>query len=215
MSRPACRRVSRDATVPGAELGAYLRAPASRPAFPGPIDRGLAERGRVLFARSCADCHGEYAADGRVLAYDEGAIDLADLGTDPARVQAPTPSFVRAANDPQLTRGYTRFRRGAGYVPPVLTNVWARGPFGHAGQWPSLAVMALPPDQRPTRFIVEPAGLYDLAAVGVPTRPDGGSRAADTYLHEGTRPGFSVAGHPFLADLGRDAAAVIEYLKTL
>ncbi|MEJ7599065.1 MAG: hypothetical protein WKG01_14245 [Kofleriaceae bacterium] len=196
----------------GASLGAYLREPAKRPAFPGPIDRRLAERGRALFVKSCADCHGDYAPDGRVLAYDEGAIDLADLGTDPARVQAPTPSFVRAANDPQLTRGYTRFRRSTGYVPPVLTNVWARAPFGHAGQWPSLAVMALRPDQRPTSFVVEPAGLYDLAAVGVPMRPEAG---AGTYRHDASQPGFSVAGHPFLADLGRDAAAVIEYLKTL
>jgi hypothetical protein len=39
---------------------------------------------------------------------------------------------------------------------------------------------------------------------------------AGAYLHDASRPGFSVAGHPFLADLGADAAAaVIEYLKTL
>ena len=29
------------------------------------------------------------------------------------------------------------------------------------------------------------------------------------------KPGFAVGGHPFLADLGGDARAVIEYLKTL
>jgi hypothetical protein len=34
-------------------------------------------------------------------------------------------------------------------------------------------------------------------------------------VHDDALPGFSVAGHPYLADLGADAAAVIEYLKTL
>ena len=196
----------------GASLGAYLRQPAARPKFPGRIDRGLAERGRTLFAKSCSDCHGSYAPDGRSIDYDEAAIDLADLGTDPARVQAATASFERAANDPKLTRGYTRFQRGTGYVPPILTNVWARAPYGHAGQWPSLAVMATAPDKRPAKFVVEPEALYDLAAVGVATKP---ATAKTGYLHDGSKPGFSVAGHPFLADLGADAAAVIEYLKTL
>jgi hypothetical protein len=35
------------------------------------------------------------------------------------------------------------------------------------------------------------------------------------YLHDATKPGFSIAGHPFVAELGKDAPAVIEYLKAL
>jgi mono/diheme cytochrome c family protein len=193
----------------GASLGAYLRQPAPRPAFPGSIDHAAAARGQALFAVHCTPCHGTYAADGRVTDYTESIVAIEDLGTDPARLMAPTESFERAANDPALTRGYTRFQRSAGYVPPILTNVWARGPYGHAGQWPSLAVLALPPAQRPTRFTVDAGGLYDLDAVGVPT---GGARG---YAYDATRPGFAVGGHPFLADLGADAGDVIEYLKTL
>jgi len=199
----------------GASLGAYLRQPAPRPAFPGAIDRTLADRGRALFIERCADCHGTYAADGRVTDYDESVIALIDLGTDPARVQAPTDSFVRAANDPKLTRGYTKFARSTGYVPPILTNVWARAPYGHAGQWPSLAVLATPPDRRETTFVVDLATPYDLATVGVTVREPTTPLGADAYLHDASRPGFSVAGHPFLADLGADSRAVIEYLKTL
>jgi mono/diheme cytochrome c family protein len=193
----------------GASLGAYLRQPAPRPKFPGPIDRELAARGKQLFDDNCAHCHGMYGTDGRVVDYDEQVVPIEDLGVDPARMMAATASFERAANDPALTRGYTRFRRGTGYVPPVLTNVWARAPYGHAGQWPSLAVLATPPAQRPVRFAIDPGGLYDLAKIGVPTVTNGG------YVHDGTRVGFGVGGHPFLADLGRDAPAVIEYLKTL
>lgn len=199
----------------GPSLGAYLRQPAPRPPFPGPIDRALAERGRVQFADHCADCHGTYAPDGRVLDYDESVIALADLGTDPARVLAPTASFERAANDPALTRGYTTFKRSAGYVPPILTNVWARAPYGHAGQWPSLAVMATAPAQRATKLVIDLAAPYDLARVGVTVRDASTPLGADMFLHDASRPGFSVAGHPFLADLGAESRAVIEYLKTL
>ena len=207
----------------GASLGAYLRQPAPRPAFPGRVDRPLAERGRALFAQHCADCHGAYGPGGAAADYTEAVVPIEDVGTDPARLAAATESFERAANDPALTRGYTRFRRSAGYVPPVLTHVWARAPYGHAGQWPSLAVLATPPDRRPRRLVVDLDAPYDLDAVGVATRPAPpdppppvAPRPAGAYLHDAARPGFSVAGHPFLADLGAaDAAAVIEYLKTL
>lgn len=145
----------------GASLGAYLRQPEARPAFPGKINRTLAARGKQLFEERCSDCHGTYGDDGRATSYSESVIALADIGTDPARAEAATESFARAANDPKLTRGYTKFRRTDGYVPPVLTNVWARAPYGHAGQWPSLAALATPPAKRPTRFVVELDAPYD------------------------------------------------------
>ncbi len=196
----------------GASLGAYLRQPAKRPRFPQPINAARAERGRAQFDKHCADCHGSYGADGRVVDYDEKIVAIEDLGVDPARLLAATEEFERAANDPELTRGYTRFRRSTGYVPPVLTNVWARAPYGHAGQWPSLAVLAMQPAQRPVKFVAIVDEDYDLAAVGVPWSA---SPQVSGFRHDGTRPGFSVLGHPFLADLGPDAADVIEYLKTL
>ena len=200
----------------GASLGAYLRQPAPRPKFPRPIDRKLAERGHVLFDDECSRCHGTYGPDGRVVDYDEQVVELDEVGTDPARARAATESFERAANDPALTLGYTRFRRTGGYVPPVLTNVWMRAPYGHAGQWPSLAVIATPPAKRP-RLVVDLAAPYDLVNVGVATHPVGSGPPAgpDQYADDPARPGFSNLGHPFLADLGANAPAVIEYLKTL
>jgi len=196
----------------GPSLGAYLRTPAPRPPFPGTIDRRLAARGKQLFEDNCAHCHGTYDAAGRVLDYEEQVVPLSDVGTDPARAMAPTESFERAANARELTRGYTSFQRTGGYVPPVLTNVWARAPYGHAGQWPSLAVMATPPASRPQRYDVDPDALYDLDAVGIALAAHPSAR---TYHYDASQPGLSVAGHPFLADLGGDARAVIEYLKTL
>ena len=40
--------------------------------------------------------------------------------------------------------------------------VWARGLLGHAGQWPSLAVLATKPAQRPSRFVVHGEAPLDL-----------------------------------------------------
>ncbi|HET9992277.1 MAG TPA: hypothetical protein VFQ65_27285, partial [Kofleriaceae bacterium] len=193
----------------GASLGAYLRQPAPRPAFPRPIDRRLADKGKRLFEDQCAHCHGHYGADGRAIDYTEQVVPLEDVGTDPARAMAATESFERAANDPALTLGYTKFHRTGGYVPPILTNVWMRGPYGHAGQWPSLAVLATPPAKRVAQT-VDLAAPYDLVTVGVATMaaaPIGPEQYRDDPA--------LLAGHPFLADLGADAPAVIEYLKTL
>jgi mono/diheme cytochrome c family protein len=199
----------------GASIAAFLRQPAPRPAFPGRLDRELVDRGKALFEKHCADCHGTYGSDGRAIDYDEQIVGLADIGTDAKRANAATDSFERVANDPALTRGYTQFRRTYGYVPPVLTNVWMRAPYGHAGQWPSLAVLAMPADKRPDRFVVDLGAPYDLATVGVATHAPAASLAPGEYLHDATSPGFGVGGHPFLAELGRDSSAVIEYLKSL
>jgi hypothetical protein len=199
----------------GASLGAYLRQPEPRPAFPLPIDRKLAARGRALFVKHCTDCHGSYADDGHPIDYEEKVIALVDIGTDPARARAATDAFERAANDPALTRGFTKFHRTGGYVPPVLTNVWARAPYGHAGQWPSLAILATPPERRPARVVIDFDAPYDLAAVGVATRSSESPAGSGAYVEDATRPGLTMTGHPFLAALGADSAAVIEYLKTL
>lgn len=188
----------------GPSLGAYLRQPAPRPAFPGAIDPRRVARGHALFDEHCAKCHGTYSG-GRV-DYEESIAMLGEVGTDPARAAAVTDSFAAAASDPALTRGYTRVEHHDGYVPPVLTNVWMRAPYGHAGQWPSLAYLATPPAQRQVRYALA-SDIYDLTLVGFPVAPGDAWR--------GDAAGFSVLGHPFLADLGTEAASVIEYLKTL
>jgi hypothetical protein len=94
-------------------------------------------------------------------------------------------------------------------------SVWARAPYGHNGQWPSLAVLAMTPDKRPTRFVVRAAEPLDLLRVGVTIAAPEAQLSDGDYLQDASKPGFSVLGHPFLSDLGRDARAVVEYLKTL
>jgi hypothetical protein len=56
--------------------------------------------------------------------------------------------------------------------------------------------------------------LHDLHAIA--TDAATGTLASGEALIDATQAGFGFGGHPFFADLGAaDAAAVIEYLKTL
>ncbi len=202
----------------GPSLGAFLRHLPRALRFPAPVDAALARRGKVSFERVCARCHGTYEDDGRVKSYVEKIVSLDEVETDPARAMAVTDAFVAAANDPKLDGGahLVRTRRTAGYVPPVLTSIWARAPYGHAGQWPTLATLATPPASRPTRVVVHAAAPLDLARVGVATSPPAARLGDGDYLLDAAAPGFRVGGHPFLSDLGaEEARAVIEYLKTL
>ncbi len=201
----------------GPSVAAYLRHMPRDLRFPEPIDADLAAQGKVLFEKACAKCHGSYEEDGRAKTYTERIVPIDYVDTDPARALAVTDAFVSAANDPRLTEGLVlnSTRRTMGYVPPVLTSVWARAPYGHAGQWPSLEVLATKPASRPTRFVVHGKAPLDLEKVGLATGDPGAPLGEGDYVQDGTKDGFRVTGHPFLADLGHNARAVIEYLKTL
>jgi hypothetical protein len=198
----------------------YLRSFRRTLRYPGAIDVALADRGHARFEETCSRCHGYYevrGAETRVL-YRESIVPVSVVGTDAARAEAVTPAFVEAANALPLTHGLTQVRRTDGYVPPVLLSVWARGLYGHAGQWPSLEVLATPPEERPVRFVVDMDGAYDLDRVGVryEGRTAGRPLRASEYEYDGTAPGLGVGGHPFLAKLAPgERKAVIEYLKTL
>jgi hypothetical protein len=187
--------------------------------YPGPVDAVLAERGHSAFDAACAKCHGFYSAPGPQprVRYREKVIPVAMVGTDPARIEAVTPAFVAAANSVPLARGVSTVAATGGYVPPVLLDVWARGAYGHIGQWPSIEVMAMKPDERPRRYAVKPDAPYDLAKLGsrwTPLRE--GEKPGKGYAYDGTLPGYGVEGHPFLSDLPPDERrAVMEYLKTL
>lgn len=198
----------------------YLRSFTRKLPFPRPIDAKLASRGKVVFEGTCARCHGYYVDHGGEIrvSYKERVVAIDMVGTDRARLDAVTPSFVEAANAFPWTKGFTAVRNTGGYVPPVLLDLWARGVFGHAGQWPSLEALATPPSERPRKFIVDTRGFYDLDRVGVRYEAVTNPRPLRTgeYLYDGDEPGYGTQGHPFLSGLAKDdRRAVIEYLKAL
>jgi len=197
----------------------YLKHFDRKLPFPGAVDAALAERGRSVFDGACSKCHGVYAPDGPQprVRYRERVVPVAFVGTDPARSEAVTPAFVAAANSVPLGHGSTTVAPTGGYVPPVLLDVWARGTYGHVGQWPSIEVMAMKPEERPRRFWVDLDAPYDVAHLGLHwTEPRASDSSSHGYVYDGTAPGYSVDGHRFLSDLpADDRRAVLEYLKTL
>lgn len=191
--------------------------------YPAAIDRALAGRGYRVFGRVCSGCHGVYgdpSATGgpRVVSYRETLIEQSIVGTDRARLDAVTPEFVAYANAIRETAGLTHVRATGAYVPRPLIDVWARGLYGHNGQWPSIAFMAIAPDDRPRRFAVDLEGTYDVIGLGLPWRALGAGESATgaEVLYDAAAPGFGVGGHEFLSDQSSaDKRAIIEYLKTL
>jgi hypothetical protein len=203
------------------DLYLYLRHFERRLPYPGPIDAALARRGESVFEARCSRCHGLYSAESPVgrVRYREQVIPIEVVGTDAARAEAVTPAFVAAANAVPLAHGVTTVARTMGYVPPVLLDVWARGQYGHAGQWPSIEVMAMKPADRPRRYVVDLDAAYDVARMGhawgpVTAKPERLERGQ--YFYDAGATGYSVDGHPFLCDLpADDRQAVLEHLKTL
>ena len=192
----------------------YLRHFTRDLDYPGEIDEALAARGEAAFEQHCATCHGSYPG-GRV-AYTEEVVAHAVVGTDRTRLDAVTDAFIRASEAVTETRGYVVTAKSTGYVPRPLVDVWARGLYGHAGQWPDLATLALPPEDRPQQIVVDPSAPLNLDRLGVTWRPPGPTPRGREYLQDASVPGLGNGGHPFLSDLeAEERAAVLEYLKTL
>ena len=63
------------------DIQAYLLS-LEPPKYPFPIDDARAERGKVVFEKTCARCHGTYGANA---SYPSKIVPLDVIGTDPAR----------------------------------------------------------------------------------------------------------------------------------
>jgi mono/diheme cytochrome c family protein/cytochrome c553 len=197
------------------------------PRWPGRIDAALAERGRGVFGRHCAECHGTYGPDG---SYPERLVPLADVGTDPVRLRSLSPQDRAALNASWFGHFGADGREaavdlesreaGAGYVAPPLDGVWATAPYFHNGSVPTLWHV-LNPDARPVVWRRSAAG-YDDGRVGLEVEEladlpaDKLPSAERRRLFDTRKPGKSAAGHDFPAALdAEEKAAVLEYLKTL
>jgi len=190
------------------------------PKYPYPIDRPLADAGRVVFERNCADCHGTYGAGGR---YPEKNIPIDVIGTDDTRLKALSVDGRRRYGESWFAhRGKLPVVADpAGYVAPPLDGVWASAPYLHNGSVPTLADL-FTSDTRPvvwTRtvdgFDTERVGLEATRLTEIPADERDDIRRRRHYFD--TRlPGKSAAGHTFPDALDADEKrAVIEYLKTL
>lgn len=199
-------------------IEAYLES-LEAPKYPFEIDRKLAATGEPIFNRSCARCHGTY---GEQATYPEKLVPLADIGTDPRRLEALT------------AEGRERYRQSwfahngekeviidpAGYVAPPLDGIWATAPYLHNGSVPTLWHL-LHASERPAVWLRSEDG-YDTAKVGLEIQtfdklPAEAATAAQRRRYFDThKTGKSAAGHLYPDKLTEDEKrAVLEYLKTL
>lgn len=186
--------------------------------FPGTIDRAAAERGRLLYQRHCAACHGNYDANLEAPNLTSFPNWRGDVGTDALRATNFDGALAAAvAKSPY--RDIIAVRRGQGYVAPPLSGLWASAPYLHNGSVPTLADL-LSPSSRPRRFMVGGHSL-DFTRVGLRLSADGsypgGYRpfSAPGWI-DTTTSGRGAGGHRQGETLSADEKrALMEYLKLL
>ena len=199
------------------------------PAFPGRIDAALAARGRDVFDRRCAPCHGHYddsVDHPRLMEYPNRLVRQEFIGTDSVRWRAVDDRVLKwQAEHPKhpFVRHVDADRTG-GYVAPILTGIWTTAPYLHNGSVPTLWHL-LHSDQRPARFEVGGHRL-DYKKMGIALEeskdhvwryPAGYNARSHSEIYDTSQLGRSNRGHERqLRDLSEDEkTAVIEYLKKL
>ena len=135
-------------------IAGWLREAAEPPPYPFPIDAELAERGRPLYQRFCARCHG---ATGRDFSGAQvGRVEpIQRLGTDPCRLD--NYSHALAMEQGNLYAGvpefrFRHFRKTGGYANMPLDGLWLRAPYLHNGSVPTVRDLLEPAEARPAVF---------------------------------------------------------------
>ncbi len=179
-----------------------------------PIDTALAAHGATVFGDQCGRCH---AAQGDRI----GRVEpIADLGTDPTRIEEFTPQLADALNQLGTDRWKLRnFRLQDGYVNTPLDGLWLRAPYLHNGSVPTMRDLLRPPAERPKRFC-RGGEVYDWKDLGFVSATEPGANGRDLcpggFRYNTLVSGNSNKGHLYgttLSDADKDA--LIEFLKTL
>jgi hypothetical protein len=194
------------------------------PKYPFPIDSARAGRGREVFEKNCARCHGTYGPNGR---YPNKIIPLDVIGTDPARFRGLSDKLVAHFNATWFGTEYPVNTKRIGYQAPPLDGIWATAPYLHNGSVPTLHALLLS-SSRPARFTRPPSTdfeHYDRTLVGWKFREVSQDELLSNmrrspfeakFIVDTSRFGMSNNGHAFGDKLTEEARMeLIEYLKTL
>jgi mono/diheme cytochrome c family protein len=180
------------------------------PAYPYPVDDGLARKGQGVYDRHCAECHAVGAArTGKVVPVAEEK-----LKTDRHRLDMWSQEAADIYNRVPLRApyGFHNFQKHDGYVAVPLDGLWLRGPYLHNGSVPTVDDLLEPPDRRPKVFF-RGYDVVDRAKLGFVHA--GPAAEADGWRYDVTVPGNGNQGHLYGTDLKADEKrALVEYLKT-
>jgi len=202
-----------------ADIHAYLKS-LEPPKYPFPVDAEAAGRGKAVFEKSCAGCHGTY---GETVDYPGEIVPLDVVRTDPARIEGLSDRFVEHYNATWFAATHpVDVGPERGYQAPPLVGIWASAPYLHNGSVPTLRALLDSP-KRPSRFLRPPSTdfeHYDPRDVGwkaVAVPPGAPPDPSDPRrLFDASRHGLSNGGHTFGDKLDEaERSDLIEYLKTL
>lgn len=200
------------------DVFAYISS-IEAPKYPHKIDEPLAAEGKVIFNRTCAECHGSY---GEASEYPERMVPIDEIGTDRTRFEALTPAHRKAYGESWFTdyKKLPNIDAPEGYVAPPLDGIWASAPYLHNGSVPTLWHL-LHPAERPTvwkaskeAYDHERMGLQVETFEKLPAEARSGAARREYF----TTKAFSksAAGHDFPNKLSEaERRSVLEYLKTL
>ena len=202
-------------------LGAYTPPP-----FPGAVDPLMATKGRDVYDKQCASCHGEYSRNSgllRLVSFPNAAIPIGQINTDPARSYLVSQELLDAVDRSAVGR-FVAARRTGAYVAAPLTGVWATAPYLHNGSVPTLWHL-MHAWERPVRFEVGGHRLnYEMMGIDGSLQGDATYRFPADYspssqsdIDDTTLPGKSNRGHeePFKQIPEPDKRALLEFLKLL
>ncbi len=185
------------------------------PTYRGDIDSEKANRGKALFERHCASCHGNYDTD----EYPNLLIDLETIGTDPHYAQyfLQQTDFINWVKESWIGEGslFDEYLAApAGYIAPPLDGIWATAPYLHNGSIPTLDDLLHSPGRPELWSRDHDDSSYDHVKVGWPYEVE--TEATSSAVYDTRIEGYGNQGHIYgdvLSDAERDD--LIEYLKTL
>ncbi len=179
------------------------------PKYPFEVDKIKAAQGEAIYNQRCAECHTPGAPKTNRI------IPIAEIGTDPERLNSWTQAAADAFNRKVREMGFDRpgTIKNNGYYSPPLDGIWMRAPYLHNGSVPNLREILEPPSQRTTIFY-RGYDVYDPEGVGFMT---GGADAERFgWRFDARVRGNGNQGHSYGVDLSpNDKRVLLEYLKTL
>lgn len=128
--------------------------------YPGldAFDKPGAARGRGIYMRECASCHGYQGEKGYVFEGERlGQIEPIEyVATDRGRLDSYTPLMEKYQKDrlfcSEPEHRFRQFKKTAGYANMPLDGLWLRAPYLHNGSVPTLEDLLKVPGDRPRYF---------------------------------------------------------------
>jgi hypothetical protein len=183
----------------------------------GDLDLDRWERGKTVYAETCAQCHG--TNDKTSGSFPDKIVDAVEVGTDPLRTEAFRELEVAALNSTWF--GSPPMTDTHGYLAPTLEGIWARAPYLHNGSVPDLMSLL---DSKTRPAVWRRTGIgeaeWDKERVGwrydVPSETPEPDTIEARRIYDTRKPGLSAAGHDYADVLSDDdRRALLEYLKSL